>query len=212
MDTAFTFQQSHFPWETEEEKWLKCAIFLQILCEPIEFLIGGVYPSNLKNLKWILLGGLHRSVRLPFSPGLGRLAAMNGRSDRGDKKHRVGLLAMVRMQSHPLRVNGGEVTQRTTEDSGCLASRHTSASKLSPNLTHSASVQLPLVCQWAALYLPTSSWSPPHHTHTYILLAICKRHGRGGWGQWLPQLVRFVLAGCREPQEHTGWRWSIARE
>lgn len=63
------------------------------------------------------------------------------------KKHREGYLAMVCMQSHQLGVNHCEVTQRTTEDSGCLASRHTSASKLSPNLTHNIGVQLPLVCQ-----------------------------------------------------------------
>ncbi len=103
------------------------------------------------------LDGLQHSGRLPFSPGFIRHAGMNGRSDRGDKKHREGFLAMACMQSHLLTVNRREVTQRTTEDSGCLALRHTSTSKLSPNLTHNIGVQLPLVCRWPAPYLLTSS-------------------------------------------------------
>lgn len=103
------------------------------------------------------LDGLHHSGRLPFSPGFRRHAGMNGRSDRGDKKHREGFLAMACMKSDPLTVNCREVTRRTTEDSGCLASRHTSTPKLSPNLTHNVSVQLPLVCRLPALYLLTSS-------------------------------------------------------
>ncbi|TMS15293.1 Protein sidekick-2 [Larimichthys crocea] len=48
------------------------------------------------------------------------------------------------MPSQPLMVNRVEVTQRTIKDSGCLASRHTSTSKFSSNLTHNVGVQFPL--------------------------------------------------------------------
>lgn len=123
------------------------------------------------------LDGLHHNGTLPCSSGFKRHARMAGRSDRGDEKHREGYLAMACMQSHPLGVNSCEVTQRTTEDSGCLASRCTSTSKLSPNLTHNVGIQLSLVFRWTAFYLLTSSWFP------HILLAICEHQHIGGYSQ-----------------------------
>lgn len=78
------------------------------------------------------------------------------------------------MKSHPLRVNGGEATGRTTEDSGCLAFRHTSTSKLIPNLTHNFGAQLPLVGWWPIFQLLPSSWGP------HSLLAICEHQHVGG--------------------------------
>lgn len=85
--------------------------------------------------------------RSASSPEFRKHAGMVVRSDRGDKKHREGFfLAVECMQSHLLKVNCHEVTLRCTEASGGIASRHASTSKLSQNLTHNVSVQLPLVC------------------------------------------------------------------
>lgn len=134
----------------------------------------------------------HHSGRLPSSPAFRRHAAMNGRSHRGDKKQRGGLLAMVCSQSHPLTVNRGEVTRRSAEDSGCLASRHTSTSKPSPNLTHNVGAQLPLVCRWPALYLLPSSWFP------CIRLAVCEHQDRGGCS-------RLGTVPATASQVYLGW-------
>lgn len=112
------------------------------------------------------MDGLHRSGRLPFSPEFKQHAAMNGRSDRGDKKDREGFLAMARMQSHPLSESwqGDREQQRTV-------GAWPRGTHLHPNLTHNVSVQLPLVCRWPALYLPIP----------YILLAICELQDRAGY-------------------------------
>lgn len=166
------------------------------------------------------LDGLHHSGRMPFSPGFRRHAGMARKSDRGDKKHGEDFSAMACMQSHTLWVNCCEVTQRTTEDSGCLASRHMSTSKLSPNLTHNIGVQLPLVCRWPAHYPhPVCHlWAPKHRRLLLVGDSLC--HSYSGLSRLDGKSPRSRLAGITPffrilPESHCsglgclGWRdWS----
>lgn len=58
-----------------------------------------------------------------------------------------------------------------------------------PILTHSVSVQVPLVCSWPVAHLPNPL--PP------ILPATCERRGHGPLGTSLPRLVRVWLDQMR---------------
>lgn len=131
--------------------------FIQPLKRQSFCLVGGNSRENMNALL-----GSSNVWDCPAHLGYGRPTAVAGISDRGDEKCREVHLALVCMQSHQLEVNHHEVTQRTTEDSGRLAVRHTSASKVSPNLTHNVGAQLPLVHRCPSLYPLTSSWFPPH--------------------------------------------------
>lgn len=207
----------HQNWEKKREQWAhRVSLFIKLLKREEE-----------SGQDMNALDGLHHSGRLPFSPGFRRHAAVNERSDGGDKKHGGGFSTVACMQSHPLRVNGVEVTQRTTEDSGCLPSRHSSTPQLSPNLTHDVGIQLPLVCRWPAFYLLTYSWFP------HILLAICEHRDRGdyplsgtvpatashvclGWMQRAPRASRMALVSrLRDAAARVGcrcWRaWKLKR-
>lgn len=69
-----------------------------------------------------------------------------------------------------------------------------------PNLTHnvqySAFISLPVVC------------TRPTDSHTFSDSLWAPKHCRLCWGHSLPQLVRFVLTGRKEPQEQGCWCYS----
>lgn len=81
--------------------------------------------------------------------------------------------------------------QSTTEDSGSLALRHTSTAKSDSQCQCSASISL--LVAWT---IPTDSQHPVSHPWEprQEEVTLCRGHS-------LPQLVRFVLTGCKEPQE-----------
>lgn len=70
-----------------------------------------------------------------------------------------------------------------------------------PNLTHniqySAFIRLPVACT-----LPTDSLHSVSHLWAPRQWRVLR------WGHSLPQLVRFVLSGWKEPQEQGSWYYS----
>lgn len=79
--------------------------------------------------------------------------------------------------------------QSTTEDSGSLALRHTSTAKSDSQCQCSASISL--LVAWT---LPTDSQHPVSHPWAlrHEEVTLCRGHS-------LPQLVRAVSTGCKEP-------------